>query len=407
MTSVIQVRDLGKCYKLYSHPLDRLWEWCSFSQRSRHRDFWALQGVSFSVEPGESWGIIGENGAGKSTLLKLITGVTRPSQGQVEVQGRVGALLELGMGFHPEYTGRENIYFSAAMMGLAKPEVDALLPEILNFSGLGEFIDRPVKTYSSGMFTRLGFSVATSINPEVLITDEVLAVGDEAFQKKCIRRMEGFLEQGKSMLFCSHSMYHVRKLCQKAVWLEHGRVRAAGEAAEIANSYEDFIREREARAQQLTEAERAAARSAPLAADGGEESAASSRLRTVRVCASTGDEASVFHMGDTIRIHVEAETGDGLAPVIAIGMIRNDKTAIYGIFSDIDRVTPRHVGNRLFAITYEMLDLSLLPGSYTFRIHVLDPPGLRMFDTIEKDFLVRGDSRELGICRMPHRWIVE
>ncbi|MBI3248726.1 MAG: ABC transporter ATP-binding protein [Deltaproteobacteria bacterium] len=407
MRAVIQVRDLGKCYKLYHHPLDRLWEWCSFSQKIRHRDFWALQGVSFSVQPGESWGIIGENGAGKSTLLKLIAGVTRPSQGQVEVQGRVGALLELGMGFHPEYSGRENIYFSAAMMGLAKLEVDALMPEILTFSGLGEFIDRPVKTYSSGMFTRLGFSVATSINPEVLITDEVLAVGDEAFQKKCIRRMEGFLGQGKSMLFCSHSMYHVRKLCQKAVWLEHGRVRAVGEAAEVANSYEDFIREREARVQQQTEAEKAAARSAPLAADGGEESAAFSRLRTVRVCNVAGDEASVFHMGDTIRIQVEAETGDGFAPIIAIGMVRNDKTAIYGIFSDIDRVTPRKIDERAFAITYEMLDLSLLPGSYTFRIHVLDPPGLRLFDTIEKDFLVRGDTRELGICRMPHRWIVE
>jgi lipopolysaccharide transport system ATP-binding protein len=408
MTWVIQTNNLGKCYRLYDHPLDRLWELLSVTRRSRHQDFWALQDVSFSVQPGESWGVIGENGAGKSTLLKLITGVTRPTQGQVEVQGRVGALLELGMGFHPEYSGRENIYFSATMMGLSKPEIDALLPDILAFSGLGEFINHPVKTYSSGMYTRLGFSVATSIDPEILITDEVLAVGDEAFQKKCIRRMEGFLAQGKSMLFCSHSMYHVRKLCQKAVWLEHGRVRAMGEAAEVANAYEDYVREREVQGQQQAEAARVAARSAPLATGSdSEESALGIRLREVRVSRAAEQESSVFFMGDTVRIHVVAEAADGLAPVVAIGLVRNDKTAIYGIFSDIDNVAPQKVGDRLFEISYEMLDLGLLPGSYTFRIHVLDPPGLRMFDTIEKDFIVRGDTRELGICRQRHRWVTE
>lgn len=408
MECVVQAEQLGKCYKIYNRPLDRLWELVPIARKRRHRDFWALHDVSFSVQPGESWGIIGENGAGKSTLLKLITGVTRPSQGSVKIRGRIGALLELGMGFHPEYSGKENVYFSATMMGLGKQEIDALLPEILEFSSLAEFIDRPVKTYSSGMFTRLGFSVATSINPEILITDEVLAVGDEAFQKKCIRRMEGFLEQGKSMLFCSHSMYHVRKLCQKAIWLERGQVRAVGEAAEVANAYEDYIREREAQVQQQVERSKAAARIAPISSEAiGEDSAAYSRLKEVQVAHSDGQETNVYFMGDTVRIHIVAETADGLAPVIAIGLVRNDKTAIYGIFSDIDKVEPRRIGARLFEISYEMLDLSLLPGSYTFRVHVLDPPGLRMFDTIEKDFIVRGDTRELGICRMRHRWVTD
>lgn len=408
MTCVVHTEQLGKCYKIYDRPLDRVWELFPLMRKRRHRDFWALQEVSFSVHSGESWGIIGENGAGKSTLLKLITGVTRPSHGRVEVQGRVGALLELGMGFHPEYSGRENVYFSATMMGLGKQEIDNLLPEIINFSGLAEFIDRPVKTYSSGMFTRLGFSVATSIDPEILITDEVLAVGDEAFQKKCIRRMEGFLEQGRSMLFCSHSMYHIRKLCQKAIWLEHGQVRAIGDAAEVANAYEDDVREREALVQQQEEVAKIAARATPVSANSSsEDSSVYSRLKEVQVVNSNGQETSVFFMGDTVRIHIVAETADDLAPVVAIGLVRNDKTAIYGIFSDIDKVTPRRIGVQLFEICYEMLDLALLPGSYTFRVHVLDPPGLRMFDTIEKDFLVRGDTRELGICRMRHRWITE
>lgn len=408
MNCVVQTHKLGKCYKIYDRPLDRLWELFPLIGKRRHRDFWALQEVNFSVQSGESWGIIGENGAGKSTLLKLITGVTRPSQGAVEVRGRVGALLELGMGFHPEYSGRENVYFSATMMGLGKQEIDSLLPEIIDFSGLAEFIDRPVKTYSSGMYTRLGFSVATSIDPEVLITDEVLAVGDEAFQKKCIRRMEGFLAQGRSMLFCSHSMYHVRKLCQKALWLEHGQVRAIGDAAEVANAYEDDIREREALTQQQEEIAKAAARTTPLAGDSTSEDPSSySRLKEVQVLNSNGEDVSVFFMGDTVRVHIVAETADDFIPVLAVGLVRNDKTAIYGIFSDIDKAEPRRIGARVFEISYEMLELSLLPGSYTFRVHVLDPPGLRMFDTIEKDFIVRGDTRELGICRMRHRWVTD
>lgn len=389
---VIEGRDLGKCYKLYARPLDRVREALLLGSSIYHQDFWALREVSFAVQPGESWGIIGENGAGKSTLLKLVAGVTRPSQGTLEVKGRVGALLELGTGFHQEYTGRENIYFSAAVMGLSRQETEALLPEIINFSGLGDFIDRPVKTYSTGMFMRLGFSVATSINPEVLITDEVLAVGDESFQKKCIRRMETFLAQGKTLLFCSHSMYHVRKLCQKALWLDHGRMRAVGDAAEVTNSYEDYIRELEARTQLNTET-------------GEEQSTVEySRLRRVCLLNAAGQETTRFAMGDSVRLEIIAETPDGLAPVIAVGLVRNDKTAIYGILSDIDKVQPQEIGDRQFRIVYELLDLSLLPGSYTFRAHVLDPLGLRLFDTVEKDFAVRGDTRELGICRLRHRW---
>ncbi len=391
---MIQGRDLGKCYKLYARPLDRLREVLSFRGSPYHQDFWALRQVSFAVQPGESWGIIGENGAGKSTLLKLIAGVTRPSQGSVEVRGRVGALLELGTGFHPEYTGRENIYFSAAMMGLSKPETEALLPEIIDFSGLGDFIDRPVKTYSTGMFMRLGFSVATSINPDVLITDEVLAVGDESFQKKCVRRMEAFLAQGKSLLFCSHSMYHVRKLCQKALWLDHGQVRVVGDVSLVTNSYEDYIHEVEVRVQPNEET------------GAGHSSLEYSRLREVRLVNAADQETVRFAMGDTARLEIIAETPDGVAPVIAVGLVRNDKTAIYGIFSDIDKVQPQAIGNKRFRVVYELLNLSLLPGSYTFRAHVLDPPGFRLFDTVEKDFNVQGDTREIGICRLRHRWVV-
>ena len=388
---VVRTDNLGKCYKLYARPLDRLKE-VFVSSRRYHQDFWALQEVDLCLEAGQSCGIIGRNGSGKSTLLKLISGVTRPSSGTIEVAGRVGALLELGTGFHPEYTGRENIYFSAAMLGLEGAETEALVPEIIAFAELDDFIDQPVKTYSSGMYMRLGFAVATSIRPDILITDEVLSVGDEAFQKKCIRRMEAFLDEGNTLLFCSHSMYHVQKLCQKALWLDHGRVRAWGGAAEVTLAFEDYLRELEAREEQQPEAQPVADASRP------------SRLRQVRLLGADNRETDVFDMGDTARIEMIAEVPDGQPPVFAVGHVRrNDKFGVYGIFSDMDRVEPQRVDAHTFRIGYEV-SLSLLPGTYTFRTHVLDPSGLRMFDTVEKDFSVRGESRELGVCRLPHRW---
>ena len=388
---VVRTQNLGKCYKLYARPFDRLKE-LFVSSRRYHQDFWALQEVDLQLEAGQSCGIIGRNGSGKSTLLKLISGVTRPSSGTVEVAGRVGALLELGTGFHPEYTGRENIYFSAAMLGLEGAETEALVPEIIAFAELDDFIDQPVKTYSSGMYMRLGFAVATSIRPDILITDEVLSVGDEAFQKKCIRRMEAFLDEGKTLLFCSHSMYHVRKLCQRALWLDHGRVRAWGGAAEVTLAFEDYMRELETQEEQQAEAQPVADASRP------------SRLRQVRLLDANNRETDVFDLGDTARIEMIAEVPDGQPPVFAVGHVRrNDKFGVYGIFSDMDRAAPQRVDTRTFRIGYEV-SLSLLPGNYTFRTHVLDPSGLRMFDTVEKDFSVRGESRELGVCRLPHRW---
>ncbi len=388
---VVRTQNLGKCYKLYARPLDRLKE-VFVSSRLYHQDFWALQEVDLRLAAGQSCGIIGRNGSGKSTLLKLISGVTRPSSGTVEAAGRVGALLELGTGFHPEYTGRENIYFSAAMLGLEGAETEALVPEIIAFAELDDFIDQPVKTYSSGMYMRLGFAVATSIRPDILITDEVLSVGDEAFQKKCIRRMEAFLGQGKTLLFCSHSMYHVQKLCQQALWLDHGRVRAWGGAAEVTLAFEDYLRELEVQEEQQAEAQ-------PVA-----DAARPSRLRQVRLLDADDRETDVFDMGETARLEMVAEVPDGQPPVFAIGHVRrNDKFGVYGIFSDMDRAEPQRVDTHTFRIGYEV-SLSLLPGTYTFRTHVLDSSGLRMFDTAEKDFSVRGESRELGVCRLPHRW---
>ncbi len=391
--TVVLASGLSKRYKLYNRPFDRIKEVLSLTGRNHHKEFFALRDVSLRIEPGESCGIIGRNGAGKSTLLKVIAGVTRPSSGETQVSGRVGALLELGTGFHPDYTGRENIYFATAMIGLDSVETDAIVPEIISFTELDEFIDQPVMTYSSGMFMRLGFAVAMSVKPDILITDEVLAVGDEAFQKKCVRRMEEFLQDGRTLIFCSHSMYHVRKLCGKAVWLDQGEVRASGDAVPVTHAFEDYLRRFDKDA--FTRADETSATPAP---------AGYSVLRTVRLLNARNEEGSVFQMGDIARLEIVAETPDDSEPVIAVGCVRNDNTAIYGIFSDIDAVRPKRVRMGSYRIVYEVYDLSLLPGTYTFRAHVLDTSGLRMYDTVEKEFTVRGNTREIGICRLPHRW---
>lgn len=205
----------------------------------------ALKNVTFSALPGEALGVIGENGAGKSTLLRIVAGIGAPDQGKLQVEQPVGALLELGLGFHPDFSGRENARLYAALKGVPFEELEERLDAVFGFSELAEAIDQPVRTYSSGMVARLAFAVAAQLDPAVLVVDEALAVGDEAFQRKCIRRMRGFLEEGKTVLFCSHAMYQVVGFCQRALWLHHGEVKALGPASEVAQEYQGYLRMRE------------------------------------------------------------------------------------------------------------------------------------------------------------------
>ncbi|MEA2061123.1 MAG: ABC transporter ATP-binding protein [Thermodesulfobacteriota bacterium] len=238
----VSVQNVRKEYKIYANPHDRLFE--AVLRKPRHTVFRVLEDISFEVGIGRSLGVIGDNGAGKSTLLKLLAGTVQPSFGTIEMRGRVAALLELGAGFHPEFSGRQNIFLNASLLGISQGEIERKEEEIIAFSELDSFIDRPVRTYSSGMYVRLAFSIATMVDPDILIIDEALAVGDMSFQKKCIQRMNQFKEQGKTMLFCSHSMYHVQELCERVIWLENGRIRKFGPCDEVAAQYEAFCNEK-------------------------------------------------------------------------------------------------------------------------------------------------------------------
>jgi lipopolysaccharide transport system ATP-binding protein len=237
----IRVCGLGKYYRIYTKPQHRLFEAMTRGRRCFHQAFWALQDASFTVRAGEVVGILGRNGSGKSTLLQIICGTLQPSTGSVQTTGRVAALLELGAGFNPEFTGIENIYFNAGILGLSKKEIGERLDEILAFADIGEHVHQPVKTYSSGMYVRLAFAVAACVEPDVLIIDEALAVGDVQFQAKCFRRFEDLVRAGKTILFVTHSTEQVVRHCTRALLLEDGRLIDDGEPRQIANRYIDLL----------------------------------------------------------------------------------------------------------------------------------------------------------------------
>lgn len=233
----ISVNNVSKMYKLYDNPMDRLKESLGLSRKKKYKEYYALNDVSFQVHKGETVGIIGTNGSGKSTILKIITGVLNPTQGQVVVDGRISALLELGAGFNGEYSGIENVYLNGTMIGFSREEIDAKLQDILDFADIGDFVNQPVKTYSSGMFVRLAFAVAINIEPEILIVDEALSVGDVFFQAKCYRKFEEFKEMGKTILFVSHDLSSIGKYCDRIVLLNKGKKLAEGDAKEMVNLY--------------------------------------------------------------------------------------------------------------------------------------------------------------------------
>jgi lipopolysaccharide transport system ATP-binding protein len=351
--------------------------------------FRALDGVSLEIARGESLGIVGENGAGKSTLLKIVAGVIKPTRGAVAVNGRVGALLELGSGFHPEYTGRANIDLAAALLGLTPDEIGKKREEIVAFADLGEHIDDPIKHYSSGMVVRLGFAVATALAPDILITDEVLAVGDESFQKKCVAWIERYLADGGTLLMCSHGMYHIQKLCRTAVWLKDGRVERYGPATDVSQAYLAYHEEKSATAKRpygITDAAAAAA-------------AGYYAIKSFELVP-----------GGSVRQHSPLEvvgevlSPDGRPPVIMIGLVRADGTPVYGVTTEMDGVTPNALAPDRYGFSLDFPALPLLPGKYFVHVHVLDPEGVRMFDTLEKSLTVTGAARELGLVRIEHRW---
>jgi lipopolysaccharide transport system ATP-binding protein len=387
VSALLSVADVGKDYAKIATTGGRLrLVWDLLRGRGAEHVFRALDGVSFELRRGASLGVIGENGAGKSTLLKIVAGVIRPTRGTVVVHGRVGALLELGSGFHPEYTGLANIDLAAALLGLTPGEIAAKRDEIIAFADIGQHIHEPIKHYSSGMVVRLGFAVATTLRPDLLITDEVLAVGDESFQKKCVAWMERFLDDGGTLLFCSHSMYHVQKLCRAALWLKDGRVEQYGSASDVTQAYLAFHEEKSAGAKKPIAVAQAAATGVYA-------------IQSLELA-----PADAVAQGHDLMLSGTVFSPDDRPPVVGIGIVRADGTPIYGFTTDMDGVVPHSLGAGLYAFSVTLQRLPLLPGKYFVRAHAVDPEGLRVFDSVERALFVRGETRELGLVRLAHGW---
>lgn len=390
----IEAQQLSKVYRIYAHPQDRLKEFLSRGRRRYHQEFWALHDASFHVGGGSTLGLIGDNGAGKSTLLQLVAGVLRPSSGQVRTHGRVSTILELGTGFNPEFTGRENALMSGTIMGIPPKEMARRLPEIAAFAEIGDFIDRPVKLYSSGMYVRLAFAVVTSVDPDVLIIDEALSVGDQYFQKRCIDRIEAFRKAGKTILFCSHNLYQIRLIADEALWLKDGRIAEAGEASRVVGCYESYLREREI-PRESTPAQDRGPTAFPWIC----------RVQLSR----DGDDAprDQFVTGEDLTVTVEYEVPQPPTVVhVAVLIHRNDDVQIFATGTHVADVSPPTCSGR---VQLRFPRLALLAGEYDVSVSLLDEHGLHIYDRRPREFKfeVIHNIKALGLCYLEHHWEVE
>lgn len=392
MAVLVRLEQVSKIYPRVHRPWERMRAFGSLLLGREPSDgAEVLANINLEVLQGQSLGVIGENGAGKSTLLKVLTGVIQPSSGRVEVNASIAALLELGAGFQPEFSGIENVRMKAALLGLSSSEVDERMDEILAFADIGEYIHEPVKHYSSGMVVRLAFAVVTASRPQILITDEVLAVGDESFQKKCIRWIEQFLGNGGTLLMVSHSMYIVQKLCHRALWLHGGRVEQYGEVFPVTQSYLAWHQSRSTEERQLREQQQG---------DAGHY-----RVHAFHFPGQADGESARIAMGEDLSAEWVLHSPDGRPPVLHVGLVRIDGTPVYGVTSDSEGVQPTAIDEHHFRFRFRFLKPALLPGSYQLRALAMDPEGLRVFDTQERLVQVNGKSIDVGVVHLAHEWV--
>ncbi len=393
----IRLQGAGVAYRRYAHPRDALLEWVL--RRGRHADFHALQDLNLSLRQGDSLGVVGDNGAGKSTLLKMLAGNLPPTAGVCEIRGRRSALLELGAGLQPEFSGIDNARMGLALRGLAHAEIERQLPQVLAFAELGEFAHQPVKTYSSGMVVRLVFAVAAVIEPQVLIVDEALSVGDQYFQKKSLDRMRAILKGGATLVFCSHNLYQVREICRQAVWLEQGRVRMLGDAQQVVDAYQDVTRSRNAVG--------ADPRVCPLH---GHDQSGEGAHGGAPLLLDVTLNRETFQTHEPFTLHILASQGNRPLSDVHVGIVirRNDDVQCYGISTLHDGVQMQAMGGGVLAATFTIERLPLLSGEYCLEVWLIDASGVHVYDSRERccHFRVQqaGQQQGVGMVCLPHRW---
>lgn len=410
MDYMLKIDDITKIYPIYEKNSLRLKEAFSLRHRCYHKDFYALKNVNFTVKKGEMIGIVGRNGAGKSTLLKIITGIIEPSEGKVITEGKIAALLELGTGFNMEYTGIENIVTVGMLSGCSKEEIKKKMNHIIEFSELGDFIYQPVKNYSSGMFARLAFALSIHVDPDILIVDEALAVGDMHFQLKCMDKFNEFREQGKTILFVTHDVHSVKRFCSRAIWMDHGEIKSDGECGSVTDEYLDFLKmetgeeikthEKIVIASQDSveiKMEKTAQRAEDLAA-----------ITGFTVLNESGIQTDIVKYGEKIKIVVEYQVSEAYAEelVVGVAILRVDNLYICGLNTLLDHVNVGERKDGRIQLEYESCDL--MPGSYYFDCGLMEKNAYVNLDYKTKiyEFKVVSEYIGEGIIILRHKWDV-
>ncbi len=398
-SDLVLVQNVSKLYRLYPRPVDRLRELFPGSQ-PRHTDFWALREVSFHVEAGETLGVVGPNGCGKSTLLQIVCGILQPTSGRVVTRGRIAALLELGAGFNPEFTGRENVYLNGEILGLSRTEIDKALPAIEAFAEIGEFIERPVKEYSSGMYVRLAFATAIHVDPEILIVDEALAVGDAVFANRCVRKFQELRERKITVLFVSHDLGLVKQLSDRAILLLHGRIEAEGAPRDVINRYIGLVLEQQAPQIQKDDRVSASFRHG----DG------SSEVLAIEILNARGEPASGVASGECITVRVRSRFHTAKSdPMVGILIRTRIGLEVYGTNTRIEQLSlgDFQPGDEL-EVDFQM-ECWLTPQTYTLTVATQNADGTShdwLDDAIAFDVVDRRIAAGVANLRAQIQWRV-
>ena len=403
LNPAILAHRLSKCYQLYARPKDRLKQLIWGQRRQYYQELWALREIDLAIMPGEVIGIIGKNGSGKSTLLQLICGTLTPTTGKVQINGRLAALLELGAGFNPEFTGRENIWMNAAIIGLTQQEIADRIEQIIDFSEIRHFIDQPVKTYSSGMYVRLAFSIAISVDPDILIIDEALSVGDGAFARKSFNRIMQLRDSGKTILFCSHSLFQIESLCNRAFWINQGKLMAEGDVKQVVTAYQQFLDLGVLSSDNSDTTVNVEHNDFPSKAKG------YARLETVTVEVDgvPCDAAIAVSGQSTLQVNVKFATDPSLpCPTVAVTLHSMDGRVITSAASWEDSIIPRLTQEGIGEIKLFFEQLPLLKGEYLVSVYLLCEQGIHLYDSVygATKLQIQQQNRLQGFFMIPHRW---
>lgn len=408
LDNVIEVKNLEKQFKIYYDKSNKLKEKIIFKGRNRYENRKVLNNISFNVKKGESIGLVGRNGCGKSTTLKLLSRIIYPDSGSIEILGRVSSLLELGAGFHPDMTGRENIYLNAAVFGLTKKEINKRIDEIISFSELGEFIDNPVRTYSSGMYMRLAFSVAINVNADILLIDEILGVGDVSFQKKCFERLQEIKNLGVTIVIVSHSLEQIERICDRCIWLESGIIQEEGLPAVVnARYYQKMESERLAKKhfEDNNSVITNAIKEATKLPDFCEVDAVRDGFIDFKILNFEGNNVNILKVNEKYLIECSFNNNQKIQNItVSIKIKREDGVYCFGTNFNLD------INLDTLTTTVQLqFNNILLSGKYLFDIGLYDEQG-QIVDYIEnaREFLIQenSDIKEQGICHMEHTWLI-